>query len=115
MEGAACGIPQIVPMYSGLAEWMAGAGCMIPCGSSQMNIGINTIGGVVDKNLFIAALDRMYHDREYRAEYGKKALERAGNPAYRWSTIGETFNRVLEGMVEAKYGTTEKRNDGSDN
>jgi D-inositol-3-phosphate glycosyltransferase len=98
LEGMACGIPQIFPDWSALGEWAKPGGVCVPCTSIACTINnINVIGGVVDRELSIQALDRMYRDRAWRAEQRDRALALAAQPQYRWNDIGR---RVTEAIQE---------------
>jgi len=108
-EGMACGIPQIMPMYSALAEWAAGAAYFVPCTGEEAHIVINTIGGIPDKEDFIRALDRMYREPELRREYSEKALARAREPRFRWWDIADLFQCHLGQMlIDARAKSKEK-------
>ena len=102
MEGAACGVPQIVPQYAALGEWMAGAAYMIPCLDSETHVQINTVGGVPNRQACIEAIDIMYRHPDIRAQYAQKALDLAHSPAYSWANVGERFHVALTEMIERK-------------
>lgn len=69
LEGMACGVPQIAPKWAALEDWAADAAELVACSSIQVSTGgINTIGGVVDGEKFVAALDRAYRDRAWRED-----------------------------------------------
>jgi len=98
IEGAACGIPQIVPQFAALSEWMAGAAWMVPCSGVQTHPVVNTVGEVPDKAAFIKALDLFYRRPELRAKYAALALACAQRPEYRWAKVAEMFHWNLGQM-----------------
>ena len=108
-EGMACGIPQLAPDWSALPEWGKDAMIFIHCSGITTNIShINTIGGVVDKEAFIAALDRLYREKELRGEYSRKGFLRVREPQFRWENVAEKFHVELTQLVEGpKYRTIE--------
>lgn len=111
IEGMACGIPQIVPQYSGLGEWAAGAAYMVPVTSHATHIGINTIGGIPDKTETIKALNHMYQNREERERYARLALERARDPRFDWDRIAQQFSiAIFDMMVRGNERREEYRN-----
>lgn len=98
MEGMACEIPQIVPEWSALAEWARGGVYYVPCTERMVHTGgINTIGGVVDRRMFIDALDRFYYDVHTRLQYAKAGFRLVRHPKYQWSTIAQAFDVVFRG------------------
>ncbi len=100
LESMACGIPNLVPDWSALGDW-ADAAVRIPCtgpGSTTPN-DVNIIGGVMDEELAIAALDRLYSDPTYRAEVAAASLALAARPAYAWPAISADFGALLTAVV----------------
>lgn len=94
IEGMACGVPQIVPEYSALAEICKDAALMVPCTSTAVTPGLNVIGGVPDEELFIKALSSAYeHDR--RRELGNAVLKRAAEERFRWDDIAKAYASVF--------------------
>ena len=108
LEGSACRVPQIVPNWSGLGEWMEGAANLVECTSICVNTGgINTIGGVVDKEQFISALDLMYTDEKYRKIMAQKAYALISKPIFRWENIAKRFDQVFrEALNEHRNSNT---------
>jgi D-inositol-3-phosphate glycosyltransferase len=115
IEAAACGIPQIVPQFSGLGEWMAGAAYMVPCSATMAHPNINTIGAIPDKAEFIRAMDLMYRNPAIRERYAGLALARARDPRFDWQAIGAQFDSELHQMLKlyriesAKLAVAEKQ------
>lgn len=108
MEGMACGIPQIVPAWSGLAEWTEDAALHVPCPTTIATANrINTIGGVPDRVATINALDRLYQDRGLREELSRRGRALVERPCYRWSNIGAAFKAAVENrLAEMKAAPT---------
>lgn len=97
MEAMACGVPCIVPDWAALGEWTEDAVLKVPCTTTAATPdGINVIGGVPDRALFITALDRLYRDRVLRSEMSARGLALVSRPEYRWRAIGEAFRDALE-------------------
>jgi D-inositol-3-phosphate glycosyltransferase len=105
LESMTCGIPNILPDYAALGEWAKDAAYMVPVSSFMVNTGgLNTVGGVVDTDLFVEAMIEMYHNSSLRDHYSAKSLELAQNENFNWRNISgkfhsamvETYNRWLE-------------------
>lgn len=97
MEGMACGIPQIVPNWSALGEWAAGAAHLVPCTTFACTPNnINVVGGIMDKTLAIEALERLYSDVPYRRKLRTAGEMLVQRPEFRWASIGERFAETLE-------------------
>lgn len=106
-EGAACRIPQIVPKWSGLAEWMEGAAHFVDCTTICVNSGgVNTIGGVADKKQFIDALQRLYEDEKYRRTLAQKAYALISQPRFRWETIAKQFDTIFREVIHEHHSST---------
>jgi glycosyltransferase involved in cell wall biosynthesis len=102
-EGMACAVPQIVPDWAALGELTPGAAALVPCLSTAIGWPyLNVIGGIPDQELFTRQLSQMYHDKEYRAEVGRRGFHRANEDRFRWSNIGRRWLDVLAG-VEQKH------------
>lgn len=96
LEGMACGIPQIVPDWSALGDWARPAAKLVPCTGREALFGFNTfgLGGVVDQEVFIAALDEMRAPAT-RAEYARRGLELVNEDRFRWDVIAEQFHLAM--------------------
>jgi glycosyltransferase involved in cell wall biosynthesis len=100
MESMSCGVPQIVPEWSGLAEWARGAVEYVPCSEIQVFSGLeNRIGGVPDREAFIAALSRLYRDSERREELSQAGLELVSRPEFEWPRIAQAFAGVINATL----------------
>lgn len=98
IEAMACGIPQIVPAWAALGDWAADAVWAIPVTSYQVTPGLNTIGGIADREQFIAGLHGMYTNDSFRIDFAERALARAKEPQFQWDVIAEQYHRVLSGV-----------------
>jgi glycosyltransferase involved in cell wall biosynthesis len=108
MEGMACRVPQIVPRWSALAEWADGGVEYIDCTSTSVSVGgLNTIGGVADKDQFVRALNRFYYDDKYRAAVAKSGYELVTQPKFMWSSVANEFDKVFTGLVNGYYSKAE--------
>ena len=101
MEGMACGIPQIVPDSSALAEWAAPA-VKIPCSRLLMNPEINTTGALVDHVPFVAALQSLYTDKGLRKELSEQGIAHVRRIDFDWQNIAEQFHAILAPIVARK-------------
>lgn len=111
-EGAACRIPQIVPQWAALAEWMEGAAHFVPCTSICVNTGgVNTVGGVPDKESFIQAFDAFYTSESYRKEMAQKAYTLISKPEFRWESIAKRFDSIFREAIHEFRSKTEPATD----
>lgn len=103
MEGMACGVPQLVPEWSALAEWPRGAVRYVPVTSfAAAAQQLNTIGGVADAQAFVAALDELYGNDLEREALGRRGRELVSRPEFRWSTIGQRFHEEVTALLKLK-------------
>jgi glycosyltransferase involved in cell wall biosynthesis len=94
-EAMACGVPVEAPDWSALGELLKDAAVLIPCSNTAVAPTFSTIGGIADKYAFIAGLDRLYRDRDYRRDIGARGMERALEPRFRWENIGAAFTKTV--------------------
>ena len=99
MEGMACGIPQIVPDSSALAEWAAPA-VKIPCTRSLWHPEINTIGALVDHAPFVEALDRLHKDKGERARLSAAGMQHVKKPEFGWCAVARQFDALAAGVAK---------------
>jgi len=96
MEGMACAVPQVVPDWSALGEWAKDGAALIPCTSTQANSGgLNTIGGIMDKKMFMLEMDRLYYDADYRKKIGKAGHNLVRAPMFQWKSVADQFDNVF--------------------
>lgn len=99
MEGMACGVPQIVPDWAALGEWAKPSVMVIPCNSTAVTPNkVNVIGGIIDREPTIKALDMFYRDKHIRENLSQKGLELVGRSEYRWENIGEKFAEAFDSI-----------------
>lgn len=97
-ERMAMKIPMIVPRYSALGEWADGGVHYAEISDiPYFNIkGLNTRGGVPDKQSTIAALEKLYNDKEYRLSLAERGYNLATQNKYNWRNIAMQFNDVFK-------------------
>jgi D-inositol-3-phosphate glycosyltransferase len=98
-EGMACGIPQIVPDWSGLGELCEDAAIKVPCTTVACTPNkINVVGGVADREETIKALDALYGSEHGQlwARCRERGLALVRQDRYRWSEIGRAFGEAVE-------------------
>ena len=101
LEGMACGVPQIVPDWSALGEWTAGAAVRIRCDDICVTPNsINAVGGIANRRAFVEALDSLYRNEETRRVISANGLSLARRPEFRWETIAARTDEVLSGVLE---------------
>lgn len=99
MEGMACGVPQIVPDWAALGEWAKPSVMAIPCSSIAVTPNkVNVIGGIIDRESTIKALDILYRNDHIRKNFSQKGLELVGLPEFRWEAIGEKFVEAFDSI-----------------
>lgn len=109
LEGMLCGIPQIVPDWAALGEWGKDVMRLVPCSAIEVNPGgINTVGGVPDKEKFIEELQLLYSDAKIREEYGKKALGLASEDRFDWTTVASQFAQLFAHVVSGQAKSKEQ-------
>lgn len=103
-ESMACGVPNIVPEWSALAEWPKDAVRYVPCTSFAVTPqGINTIGGVPDMQATVDAIDELYRSPEKRLALSQAALARATEDRFQWPGIARQFHAaILETVLERR-------------
>lgn len=103
-ESMACGIANIVPEWSALAEWPRGGVSYIPCTSIQVNPGgINTVGGIADKRLYVEELEHMYQDVDYRNSVAKAGFDLVNQPKFSWNAVANQFDQLFMKVLQGKY------------
>lgn len=102
MESMACGVPNIVPDFSGLGEWTTGGAYKVPT-DHRMGLtgGVNTVGAMAEKDKFINALDQLYHNYGLRRTIGDLGRKLVNKPEYRWERIASQFNVLFKKALES--------------
>lgn len=101
-EGMACGIPQIVPRFSALAEWADGCAEYVEVKEFMATPGgMNTIGAIADSEKYIESLNYLYRDEERRKTLRTRGMELVSRPEFAWHDVANKFlitiNNILEG------------------
>jgi len=100
MEGMACGVPQIVPAYSALAEWPTGAVQHVEAAIPTVTVrGVNTIGMAPDVADVADALQAFYADPGLRLAYGRLGRGRVTEARFDWDGLGRALAAELQGVV----------------
>jgi D-inositol-3-phosphate glycosyltransferase len=104
MEAMACGVPVVAPDWAALAEWARPAARLVPCTSLQAIDGYHTfgIGGVVDREAWIQAVDEMARSPELRADHSRRGLELMADDRFDWRTIAGQFHAGLLDLIREK-------------
>lgn len=108
MEGMACGVPQVVPDSSALAEWAEPA-VRIPCSRLLMNPEINTTGALVDHAPFVEALDALYRNEAMRRKLAKHGAAFARQKRFTWSSVARRFGAILKRALEKRALESERK------
>ncbi len=104
LEGMACGLAQIVPEYSALAEWARGGVTYLPVRQQMVTPGgANTLGGVVDVEDIGVALTMHFLDADYRAEMATRGRALAHDPKFSWDAVAASFDHALTTVCEGTY------------
>jgi D-inositol-3-phosphate glycosyltransferase len=101
MEGMACGIPQIVPDSSALAEWAVPA-VKVPCSRLLIHPEINTVGALVDDVPFVAALQKLYCDKAARARLSSQGIAHLRRGEFQWKNVAGRFSTILSSALRKK-------------
>jgi glycosyltransferase involved in cell wall biosynthesis len=103
-ESMRCKIPNIVPDWSGLSEWARGGVAYVPCTSTLVNTGgINTIGGIADKGLYIQELNKMYYDPEYRSSIAEAGYRLVSQEKFNWKNIADQFDKAFMSTLRGNH------------
>lgn len=102
LEAMACGVPCIVPDWSGLGSWVGDAALKVPCTDTAINSPLNgygyTIGGVPDRATTIEALDRLYRSADVHSRYRQLGLECARELS--WERTAKGMAEILRRVVD---------------
>ena len=102
LEAMSCGIPCIIPNWSGLGDWARESALTVPCTSSSisapLNVAAYTVGGVPDKAKTVQALSALYREPVLREDYRDRGLKRACTLS--WDRCAWEFQQVLDSIME---------------
>lgn len=100
LEAMACGVPTLLPKFSGLGEWAEPAAAYMECSSIQPNAPLNvnqfTLGGVPDKGSAIQQLQTLYESPELRQDLSSRGLKLA--ETFTWSETGARMADIVENL-----------------
>jgi len=107
MEGMACGIPQVIPVWSALGEWALPAAAGVRCSSvaATANHGINVLGGIMDKQEALTTLDQLYGDPLLRSNLEVQGIELVNQQQFRWKNIAAQYSRVFDEVYVNRFDT----------
>jgi len=101
LEGMACGVLQIAPRWSALAEWGKDAMRLVNVENFQaMQGNLNTIGGVVTAKDFIKAMHDVYSSPAALTMGKEVALSRSAK--FTWESAAAKFDKVLRQAIKEK-------------
>ncbi len=99
-EAGACQVPIIGPDWSGIGELFENAALLVPCTATGMHPKqTNTLGGVMDPEGAVNALEHLYKSRLERRKYAAMAFNRATDARFRWENVGAAFRTELEQVM----------------
>jgi D-inositol-3-phosphate glycosyltransferase len=96
LEAMASAVPVIAGDWAAYGDWAKDAAILVPCSSTSATPRVNTIGGIMDKELSIQALEAVYRNADVRASYASAGLELARSGQFNWREIGETYVDVID-------------------
>lgn len=107
LEAMACGVPCLVPNWSGLGSWVGDAAVKVACTSTALSAPLNTqaytLGGIPDRAETIQALDALYRSEIHRRTYSQRGLKLA--QTLPWSRTGAEMVAALEKVVAASQAS----------
>lgn len=115
LEGMAAGVPLLAPDWSALGEWAKPAAHLVECTSTSATPGeVNAIGGIMDEEKTILALQELYVSAAHRARLSDLGLALAQEERFRWENIGEKFADAMDeqlnyGPVQVKEQRAKRR------
>lgn len=106
LEAMACGLPCVVPQWSGLGEWTKDVAVQVPCTTYALNSPLNnwpyTIGGIADRDETVRALDLLYRSQKNGSISVAKAQSRQLAESLSWNTVGKKFQEFLSHIARLK-------------
>jgi D-inositol-3-phosphate glycosyltransferase len=96
LEGMSCGVHQAVGKWAAYPDWCPVAD-LVECPTiSTMWFGINTIGGVPDRQGFLDLFDQYYEDRKALEARARRSYEFTKQPQFSWKDVGAKWAQVVE-------------------
>jgi glycosyltransferase involved in cell wall biosynthesis len=98
-ESLACGVPNILPEHSALAEWPRPGAFYVPAPHVSTTPGlINTLGRVCDASAVADALLTLAQAPALRSHLRQGGVALMQEPRFHWDTIAGQFHYLLEGL-----------------
>jgi D-inositol-3-phosphate glycosyltransferase len=101
-EAMAAGLPVIIPRHSALAEWPEDN-----CEYAEVypvpfltDRGLNTVHHITEMESAIAALHRLYTDRNRRTHLGNLGYLHMRKDKFNWKNIANQFMEIVDGISE---------------
>jgi D-inositol-3-phosphate glycosyltransferase len=96
LEAMASAVPTVGGDWAAYSDWAKDAMVLVPCPTTMATPRVNTIGGVMDKEMAIQALQALYSNADIRKSYAQMGFERAASPQFDWREIGEAYVDVID-------------------
>jgi D-inositol-3-phosphate glycosyltransferase len=101
IEAMASGIPCLVGDWAALGSdgWTENAVARVPCTSTAATLGgVNAIGGVMDEEQTVLALQRLYINPLQRLDLSDAGRRLVAKDDFRWSAISAAFGDAVDDM-----------------
>lgn len=99
MEGAAAGVPQLVPNWSATREIWKDNGVLLPVSDWRMEVRhLNTCHAILDVKRSIQLLSELVEDEEKRILWGNRAKDLADRQLS-WAEVGGLFEHAIKRAV----------------
>lgn len=94
-EGAACGVPQIVPDHSACTELFSDVGILVPVNQYLYSPETLVKGGLVHPSDVAEALEILYQSEELRKTLGRESYKKFTSEEYTWEYIGKQWKEIF--------------------
>lgn len=95
-EGAACGIPQIVPDHSACTELFTDVGILVPINQYLWSPETLVRGGLSHPADVAEALEILYNNKELREMLGRESYKKFTSKEYTWKSIAKQWQKIFE-------------------
>jgi len=95
-EGAACGVPQIVPDHSACTELFQDVGILVPVNQYLRSPETLVLGGLVHHSDVAEALEILYQSPDLRETLGKESYKKFTSKEYTWKEIARQWQGIFE-------------------
>jgi glycosyltransferase involved in cell wall biosynthesis len=100
LEGMACGVPQIAPRHTALADWAARGAYMLSAGEQIITTGGQNLAGFVTSPAQLAhTMWTLLRDASLRQQVARAGFSLAHEPQFRWYACAEGIHAVLAAGV----------------